>query len=295
MATQTKKNNKIIESDAFRYSPALELEYKRALRGIVDDMLKDVARGLVSSYRKNKQAFALDSAFDNIDEKLKELEKKYRRIFEIRGEAAAKKIIMRQLRYSRSKFKKVMEKLMPKEAEIPSITGSVIPRDVEEVIKASIMENVSLIKSIHQKYFEQITGSVARSMQAGGSIKQLRDEILKYNGMTRRRADIIAYDQTRKTYQAINLRNMKNAGIKKAMWVHSGGGQTVREYHYRRWDGVSGKKDGHPNGLNGFIFDVEKPPVIQEQKGTQQEIRGYPAQLPNCKCVMRAVIELDAV
>ena len=184
---------------------------------------------------------------------------------------------------------------MPNDEEIPSLAGSVIPRDMEQVIKASIMENVSLIRSIESKYFEQITGAVARSMQAGGSIKQLKQEILHYNGMTRRRADIIANDQSRKAYMSINLRNMAKAGIQKVEWVHSGGGYTVREYHYRKWDGVSGKDDGHPNGLNGFIFDIDKPPVIQEAKGKQQEIRGYPAQLPSCKCVMRAIVEIDPV
>jgi len=292
----TKPNNKnIVVSEAFKYSPALEMEYKRAIRSIVDDMLKEVSRGLVNIYRDNKQGFALDGAFSNIDDKLSALEKKYRRIFETQGEAVAKRMIMRQVRYCRSSFKKVISKLLPKETEVPSIAGSVIPRDVEEVVRASVMENVSLMKSIQQKYFEQVTGSITRSMQAGSSIKQLREEILKYNGMTKRRADNIAYDQTRKTYMAINLRNMKNAGIQKAEWMHSGGGYTVREYHYRKWDGVSGKSDGHPNGLNGFIFDINHPPVIQEADGKQQEIRGYPAQLPNCKCVMRAIIELEAV
>ena len=284
-----------IESEPFRYSQALENEYKREIRSLVNAMLKDVAKSLVDTYRQNKEGFALDSAATNIADVIRELEKKYRRIFETQGEEMAKKMVMRQLRYSRSAFKKVMAKLMPKETEMPTITGSVIPLDVQDVVKASIMENVSYIQSIQQKYFEQVVGSVTRSMQAGGSIKQLRDEILKYNGMTKRRADIIAYDQTRKAYMSINLRNMKNAGIQKVMWMHSGGGYTVREYHYRKWDGVSGKEDGHPNGLNGFIFDINNKPVIQEADGKQQEIRGYPAQLPNCKCVLKAIIELEPV
>ena len=284
-----------VKSEPFISSQALENEYKRDIRYLVNAMLKDVAKGFVDTYRKNKEGFALDSAANNIDNKIKELEKKYRRIFETQGEVIAKRMIMRQVRYCRSSFKKVISKLLPKETEVPSIAGSVIPRDVEEVVRASIMENVSLIKSIQQRYFEQVTGSITRSMQAGGSIKQLRNEILKYNGMTKRRADNIAADQTRKAYAAITLRNMKNAGIEKAEWMHSGGGYTVREYHYRKWDGVSGKSDGHPNGLNGFIFDINKPPVIQEADGKQQEIRGYPRQLPNCKCVMRAIIELEAV
>lgn len=291
----TKKQ--ILKSDVFNYSPALERQYRIELKGLVDKMLKDVAEKIVNAYRKNKDGFtfATDGAFSNIDEELKDLEKKYREIFARQGEEVAKRMVLRQLKYNRSSFTKIMKKLLPNDEEIPTLAGSIIPRDMEQIIKASIMENVSLIKSIESKYFEQITGSVARSMQAGGSIKQLRQEILRYNGMTRRRANNIANDQTRKAYMSINLRNMSKAGIKKVEWVHSGGGYTVREYHYRKWDGVSGIEDGRPNGLNGYIFDIDKPPVIQLQKGKQPEVRGYPTQLPNCKCVLAAVVELDPV
>lgn len=291
----TKKQ--ILKSDVFNYSPALERQYRIELKGLVDKMLKDVAEKIVNAYRKNKDGFtfATDGAFSNIDDELKDLEKKYREIFARQGEEVAKRMVLRQLKYNRSSFTKIMKKLLPNDEEIPTLAGSIIPRDMEQIIKASIMENVSLIKSIESKYFEQITGSVARSMQAGGSIKQLRQEILRYNGMTRRRANNIANDQTRKAYMSINLRNMSKAGIKKVEWVHSGGGYTVREYHYRKWDGVSGIEDGRPNGLNGYIFDIDKPPVIQLQKGKQPEVRGYPAQLPNCKCVLAAVVELDPV
>lgn len=291
----TKKQ--ILKSDVFRYSPALERQYRVELKGLVDKMLKDVSGHIVNAYRKNKDGFtfATDGAFSNINDELQDLEKKYREIFTRQGEIAAKRMVMRQLKYSRSSFTKVMKKLMPTDEEIPTLAGSIIPRDMEQVIKASIMENVSLIKSIESKYFEQITGSVARSMQAGGSIKQLRQEIFHYNGMTRRRADIIANDQTRKAYMSINLRNMSKAGIQKVEWVHSGGGYSVREYHYRKWDGVSGKDDGRPNGLNGYIFDIDRPPVIQEAKGKQPEVRGYPGQLVSCKCVLRAIVELDPV
>lgn len=291
----TKKQ--ILKSDVFNYSPALERQYRIELKGLVDKMLKDVAEKIVNAYRKNKDGFtfATDGAFSNIDDELKDLEKKYREIFARQGEEVAKRMVLRQLKYNRSSFTKIMKKLLPNDEEILTLAGSIIPRDMEQIIKASIMENVSLIKSIESKYFEQITGSVARSMQAGGSIKQLRQEILRYNGMTRRRANNIANDQTRKAYMSINLRNMSKAGIKKVEWVHSGGGYTVREYHYRKWDGVSGIEDGRPNGLNGYIFDIDKPPVIQLQKGKQPEVRGYPAQLPNCKCVLAAVVELDPV
>lgn len=286
---------KPLTTDAFRYSDALEQEYRRELRKITDAMLKEVSVAMVDEWRAGKKSFALDSAYSDIDQRLGKLRKKFQRIFDEQGEEMAKRMVMRQFRYSRALFNRIMGKIMPEDKNAPRMTlkGSAIPRETEQVIKASILENVSLIRSIEDKYFEQITGAITRSMQSGGSIKQLKEEILKYNGMTKRRADNIALDQTRKAYMSINLRNMADAGIKQAQWLHSGGGQTVREYHFRKWDGVSGKNDGHPNGLDGFIFDISRPPVIQEAKGKQQEIRGFPAQLPNCRCVLKAIIPLD--
>ena len=103
-----------VKSEPFISSQALENEYKRDIRSIVNNMLKDVAKGFVDTYRQNKEEFALDSAANNIDDKIKELEKKYRHIFETQGEVIAKRMIMRQVRYCRSSFKKVISKLLPK-------------------------------------------------------------------------------------------------------------------------------------------------------------------------------------
>jgi hypothetical protein len=61
-----------------------------------------------------------------------------------------------------------------------------------------------------------------------------------------------------------------------------------RDYHKMRWDGHTGKFNGKPNGLNGYIFPIDKPPVIDRKTGE----RGYPAQLINCHCFLTPVIEL---
>ena len=126
-----------------------------------------------------------------------------------------------------------------------------------------------------------------RSITSGKGVTFIEEELLKYKGMTKRRARNIALDQTRKAYNDINLRNMQDAGVKKAEWIHSGGSQKPRTYHMERWDGVSGIDNGEPNGLNGFIFYLDRPPVIDKRTGE----RGYPAQLPYCHCRMIPIIE----
>ena len=290
MATK-KKQTKILISKPFQVNVGLEKKYKRELTSLCNSMLKDISEKIASVYRANKSdvSFAMDGIANDMKNVLSELRKKYERIFRVQGTEYAKNMVMRQLRQARISFQNLMEDLFPKESLV--LSGSALSDEMKEVVEASIMENVSLIKSIPEQYLDRVAGAVTRSIQAGGSIKQLKQEIVKYNGMTRRRADNIATDQTRKTYTSINLRNMQKYGIKKVKWVHSGGGQHPRSYHLARWDGTSEP----PNGLNGYIFDIDSPPIIQKAQGNIQEIRGYPAQLPNCKCTMAAVVEIEPV
>ena len=44
-----------------------------------------------------------------------------------------------------------------------------------------------------------------------------------------------------------------------------------------------------PRGLNNGIFELEKPPVIDKRTGE----RGYPGQLPYCRCTIAAVVEFE--
>ena len=46
-----------------------------------------------------------------------------------------------------------------------------------------------------------------------------------------------------------------------------------------------------PNGLNHGIFDLDDPPIIDPRTGE----RGYPGQLPYCRCVMCAVVDADSI
>ena len=62
-------------------------------------------------------------------------------------------------------------------------------------------------------------------------------------------------------------------------WIHSGGSQQPRSYHMR----------AHPSGLNHGIFRIDEPPVIDPNTGT----RGFPGDLPNCRCTMRPVLKFE--
>jgi SPP1 gp7 family putative phage head morphogenesis protein len=159
--------------------------------------------------------------------------------------------------------------------KIPGNILESLPPDVADVIQASFEENVSLIRSIASKYFNDITGQLMRFIGSGSSYSEFSDYLKTLGAKTERRAELIAQDQTRKAFSTINLHRMADAGISKFRWIHTNSGAQPREYH--------------KNVLSGQIFDIENPPIIEPSKG----IKGYPAQLPFCRCVMAPVIALD--
>ncbi|MXF49870.1 phage head morphogenesis protein [Raoultella sp. Lac2] len=104
-----------------------------------------------------------------------------------------------------------------------------------EKVDAIIAENVSLIRSIPEKYFTEVEGMVYRAVARGGDRKALADEIEanfgKRHGITRRRAEGIARDQVRKATASLSRQRQKAAGIKRGIWIHSGGSNRPRKKH----------------------------------------------------------------
>lgn len=138
---------------------------------------------------------------------------------------------------------------------------------------AIIAENVSLIRSIPEKYFTEVEGMVYRSVAAGGDRKALSDEIMsnfsKREGITRRRAEFIAKDQIRKATSALSSARQQAAGITRGIWVHSAGQANPRHKHVK---------------ANGQEFDLSKGLPVGD-KG-QYVMPGYE---PGCDCGWRPV------
>lgn len=154
-----------------------------------------------------------------------------------------------------------------------SLKTSVITGKTREILKASVAENIALIKSIPREYFPKLQGSVMRSITTGQGVKTVLEAVQRTGQVTKRRAALIARDQTSKATTALNASRMSALNVRKFEWLHSGGGKEPRDLHKYR--------------LNGEIFDLDKPPVIDEKTGE----RGLPGQLINCRCRMIPVID----
>lgn len=240
----------------------------------------------LSVARAGKETMPSDNIWmtTEVREKLDSLGEKWAEKFKEYAETKTPGYVSKILKQSDSQIKmKLRDFYSSRRLEL---IGEVIPKPLRQVMAAHINENVDLIKSIPEQALLKIKESMYRVLTNGLSVEELTRQIAHAGDLTMRRASLIANDQTRKIFQNLTLRRFQQIGIRKAQWYHTAV-RYPREYHLRRWDGVSGKKDGHPNGLNGFIFDLDNPPIIDEKNN----IRGYPGQLINCKCGMIAVLD----
>ncbi|MDE2100263.1 MAG: hypothetical protein KGL39_23635 [Patescibacteria group bacterium] len=145
--------------------------------------------------------------------------------------------------------------------------------DLNEILNATVTENVALIKSISQKYMNSVQQAVMRSITTGNGLQELIPYLESYKGITLRRAHFIALDQTRKAYAGLNKQRMINAGIRKAEWLHSGGSNHPRKTHIR---------------MSGEIFNLDEGLYDADVKKKIQ-----PGQLPGCRCRMVPVISFN--
>lgn len=151
------------------------------------------------------------------------------------------------------------------------------------VARKIIEQNVELIKTIPREKFPKLAYRLLGYFDLRYSKAEIVEWLKKNCGLTQYRANLIATDQIAKATELMKVEKWRNRGVRKVMWVHSGKGKEPRHYHIRKWDGVSGKTDGRPNGLNGFIFDIDHPPVIDIATGE----RGFPGRLIKCSCHLK--------
>lgn len=270
---------------------APEILYRNELYKMIKAMAKDY-KAVITIYKDKRGQLGLDDdagtwVTTDITKKMKELGKKWGDRFNKYAETHSKAYVNKLLKMSNTQLKSVLKDWLADTQLV--LIGQTIPAPVRQVIKASIEYNVSLISSIATRYHDKVFGALMRSVTGGGSLKQLEQEIDKYKRKEYVSAKLIAYDQTRKVYGAITLKSCQHYGIKKMMWRHSHADKKPRPLHIAKWDGVSSPQD--PNGLDGLIFDIDKPPLIQRATAKTPAIYGYPTDLINCTCYMRAVME----
>jgi uncharacterized protein with gpF-like domain len=261
----------------------IEAEYRRALESMIGSMHRSSVKFVTAAYRKAMgipkfqhanpllhSAVAYDAPLDDIRQAIREMAKRW----EARFEAAAPRLAAY---FAQAAYRRTNAALMQilKDAGI-TVKFALTPASRAELVKA-VASNVGLIKSIPQKFHAKLETDVLKSFAVGQDMRALTRVLEERYGVTRRRAALIANDQNSKLTASLTEIRQRELGIRRAYWLHSGGGRTPRPNHVqfsnqkRVYDISTGMWDPDANG-----------------KGKGAWIR--PGTLINCRCVSRAII-----
>lgn len=274
MSNYRRPNNNVLKGNILRPSARIKNWFRDELKSLTRRMEQETLRELLAIYEAGMEqvVFSEDaSVASRVRIRRNALLKRWQQKFNEEGKELAERMVRQTNRNAEAALKASIRAIQPSFG----LTGSIISPGLKEAAAASIEQAVSLIRTIPEKYFNDVTGAVMRSVQSGGSLETLRKELGKLSDRSARHVELMAEDQTRKAYAAITERKMEALGIDEFIWVHTGGGRDPRNYHKYK--------------LNGKIYKLSDPPVIDPKTGET----GLPGQLINCHCLKRPVINLN--
>ena len=271
MQKKLSKNN--IIGSALRPNVGISNDYAKPIVNELGLMFRDVQRELKKTFKENHYGQAMDASLASQSRILLNwLLRKWQPRFDEIAKSATERMIQRTIKNSTITLRNSLKEALPD----LSIDTSFSNEQLQEVIKASTLEAANLIKIIPYKFLNEVQGQVMRSITTGKGMEDLVPFLTKkYKGNVRH-ARLVALDQTRKAYQSINTTRLKTLGVKKFIWIHSGGGKEPRELHKR---------------MSGNEYSFDDPPFIGVMYG--EDVHGLPGDLPNCRCICKPVINFD--
>ncbi len=267
------KPTAVIKGTPLNYNAAIQLRYERQLERLVNEMVESTKKKITRLFNGEpaQEFFAEDASISSQARILTNaLTSQFTELFKKKSRPLAEQMVGDTNKVAKSNLHQSLKDL----SGGLTIKTDIMTGPLRDVMKATVSENVSLIRSIPKQYMTQVEGAVMRSISQGNGLQDLIPFLEKQGEITKRRAKNIALDQTRKAYNGINKGRMEALGVEEYEWLHSGGGQHPREEHI---------------AMSGNIYRLDDPPVIDSKTGE----RGIPGQAINCKCRMRPVIRFN--
>jgi hypothetical protein len=210
-----------------RPNVGIEIAYQRKLEKLIDEMAASVSYFVKAAYRANEPEIAQDaSPAAEILRTIRGLRKRWLARFDTASKELADYFATAVSDRSDAALRSILKR------------GGFsvefhMTRAQNDILQATIGENVALIKSIPEQYLTQVEGYVMRSVTTGRDLGQLAKDLQEQFGVTRRRAALISRDQNNKATAALTRARYLEigGGEAEAVWIHSGGGKTQRPTH----------------------------------------------------------------
>lgn len=245
----------------------IETAYRRKLEALIDEMAGSVAYWIKAAYNQNTPEIAQDeSPAAALRNAVRRLARRWLSRFDTAAQELAEYFATAVSRRSDAALKSILKR------GGFSVEWK-MTRAQNDVLQATVAENVALIKSIPAQYLTQVEGLVMRAVQTGRDVGELTTALQRQFGLTRRRAAFIALDQNNKATAALTRARQIEIGVTEAIWVHSGGGKKPRPTHVR-----AGRERARYDVREGWFDPAEGRKIL-------------PGELIRCRCVGRSVIK----
>lgn len=253
-----------------RPNAGTEAHYRRRLYKLIAEMQDSVVYWVRASYNANEPKIAQDVLPSKA---LKAAVRKLARRWQRNFDDAAPKLADYYAQAAQDRSARQLQRIL---RDAGFSVKFKMTNTIRDVMNASIAEQVSLIRSIPSQYFTDVEGLVMRSVAKGGDMFTLAGALEQRYSVTRRRAALIARDQTNKATAVITRARQLEVGITEAVWLHSHGGKEPRPTHLAN----SGKR-----------YDISKGWYDPDADGKGKGKYIFPGELINCRCVSKSIVE----
>ncbi len=258
-----KKKRTVKTGEAVLPQKGLEVEYRKKLLKLIDDMNKDIDKNIHGLYKKRESEITEDaSPSKELTDLLNSTMMKWKRKFSQQSVKLAKWFIGRSDSNTRRKLGKSLANATKNTVKFKTT------KEVQDVLSSLISENVSLIKSIPEKFHTDLNTQVMQSVRAGRDLGSLTETLSNRYNVTKNRARIIARDQNNKATEDITRERNISLGIEEGIWMHRSGSKTPRKPHLK---------------AHGKTFNLKKGMYIDGEWI-------FPGEKINCNCTFKPVI-----
>lgn len=257
--------------DPIRPNLGIQAAYRKKLYALIDEMHHSLVYWLSAAYKANTPEMASDaSPARELQKVMKKLSKRWLKNFD----EASKNLADYFSTAVADRADGALEAILKKSGFSVEFK---MTAEMNDVMQATIGEQVGLIKSIAQHHLSEVEGLVMRSVSTGRDLKFLTDELQKHYQITRRRAAFIARSQNNMATATITRVRQKSLGATQAIWVHSGGGKEPRHSHVKA-------------GREGLIYEIDKGAYLEGNGGKYEWV--WPGTAINCRCVAKTIIPI---
>jgi uncharacterized protein with gpF-like domain len=251
------KNQKVLPP--VHANSGIEAAYRKRLEILIKSMHDSLVYWLSAAYKKN---IAMDATpAEEMQERMNLLGEQWLNQFSVASRNLAEWFAQKTRNYADGALKKIL-------LDAGIAIDFKMTDEMMNIHQAMIQENVSLIKSIAEQHLRTVEGLVMRSVQQGGNLGDLTDELRYRYSLTSKRAALIARDQNSKANAMLNKARQEELGIKQAVWKHSHAGKKPRPEHV---------------AFNNHVYDVEKGAYLEGEWV-------WPGTAINCRCTSRSIL-----